>query len=505
MWRLFTVFFLFCCASFVSAQVEITEVMYDLEGGDSGREWIEIYNAGGDSVDIPAWRFFEADTNHKLKVISGDGILSAGEYAVIVSDDTKFYIDNSTFSGDVFDSSFSLHNTGEELIMKDVELNNIDSVTYSSELGASGDGNSLQKVNGSWCAGVPTLGIENITVCDTGIGDLPDEEEDNTETEVNTNFSNGSVYEPAVEPKITAYAGAREKVALVGARVIFNGAVYTAEGDEIMGARYIWNFGDGSNGRSQKIEHTYYYPGEYIVVLDVASGIYAAMDRVKVIVSPADIVISEIGNEKDFFVEVANNTKYELDISGWKIRAGEEIFVFPKGTYIFPKKSVRIAPNTTQFSFSKKVSLLYQNDAIVHVYQEHQEEKDSMIEAVAIISNEPVVQRGGNFSAKDVVIENEADYGISLASLVMAQVQETESVSIVQEVEQEKFAQLASAYETKKTSSDKKEGGLFWGIVGVALIVLIAIYAVLESKSVSYTPGVKSEADLYKIIEIDPD
>ena len=33
------------------AQVYINEIMYDLPGTDSGREWIEIYNAGSDAVD----------------------------------------------------------------------------------------------------------------------------------------------------------------------------------------------------------------------------------------------------------------------------------------------------------------------------------------------------------------------------------------------------------------------------------------------------------------------
>ncbi|MCK5027257.1 MAG: hypothetical protein KAS07_02465, partial [Candidatus Pacebacteria bacterium] len=119
--------------------------------------------------------------------------------------------------------------------------------------------------------------------------------------------------------------------------------------------------------------------------------------------------------------------------------------------------------------------------------------------------NEPVIRENRDLFVKNTVIENEADDVVSSASLVMGERLEVDNVSVVQEVRQEEFVQLASAYETKKTSPKKKEDGLFWGFMGVSLISLIAIYAVLESKNVAYTSGVKSEADLYKIIEIDPD
>ena len=512
MWRLFVVFFLFCSASFVLAQVEITEVMYDLEGSDTYREWVEIYNNGSEDIDLQDWRFVEVEGENEKKHTflpypeDEDVVIKSNSYAVIVIKPNVFLNDWNGFSGKILDSSFSLrqkNDIGEKLIIRDSEKNDIDSVTYDPLWGASGDGSSLQKINNSWTAGSPTPGEANVLSDDET---SPDDniEENDTEEETNEDFSGsivsgGSVYEPAVEPKIIARAGVRERVAVVGARVVFNGAVFTVEGDEILGARYIWNFGDGSNGRSQKIEHTYYYPGEYAVVLDVASGVYAATDRVKVIVSPADIVISEIGDEKDFFVEVVNNTKYELDVSGWKMQAGGDVFIFPKGTYIFPKKSIRVASNTTNFSFSKEVSLLYPNGTIVYVYQG----KDSTTEPVVI--NEPVIRENRDLFVKNTVIENEADDVVSSASLVMGERLEVDNVSVVQEVRQEEFVQLASAYETKKTSPSKKEDGLFWGFMGVSLISLIAIYAVLESKNVAYTSGVKSEADLYKIIEIDPD
>jgi hypothetical protein len=125
---------------------------------DAGLEWVEIHNTGTTPVDLTAWRLFEADTNHKLGIVSGDGVLGGGEYGLIVSD-----VSPVSF-GEVFDSTFSLSNTGETIGIRDGDLSDISMVTYSSEWGASGDGNSLQKMNGVWKAARPTPGAANTAV-----------------------------------------------------------------------------------------------------------------------------------------------------------------------------------------------------------------------------------------------------------------------------------------------------------------------------------------------------
>lgn len=154
------------CLAF--ANVEINEIMYDLKtGSDDGREWVEIYNNNNIPVDFSSFRFFEADTNHKIKLMQGDANIPAQGYALIVSNPVKFKIDwPSLFTGpifvSIFDSSFSLNNDGEVLMLKDKNLNIIDQYTYKSSLGGAGDGNSLQKINGVWLSATPTPGAENI-------------------------------------------------------------------------------------------------------------------------------------------------------------------------------------------------------------------------------------------------------------------------------------------------------------------------------------------------------
>ena len=135
--------------------------MYDLKTGtDSGREWVEVFNNSDTIVDFSTYKFFEANTNHKLLLIQGDEKIVSQGYAVIVSDPVKFKIDWPNFVGTIFDSSFSLSNSGETLSIKDGDLI-FDEYIYKSSFGGAGDGKSLQKINGSWLSATPTPGVEN--------------------------------------------------------------------------------------------------------------------------------------------------------------------------------------------------------------------------------------------------------------------------------------------------------------------------------------------------------
>jgi len=138
----------------------INEIMYDLEGSDDGREWIEIFNTGTSEVDLTNWSFYEKETNHKLTLIRGTATLSANGYAIIADNAEKFLEDHPNYSGTLFDSAFSLSNTREKIAIKNGDLI-IDEVTYESSWGANGDGNSLQKFDNQWLAAPPTPGRKN--------------------------------------------------------------------------------------------------------------------------------------------------------------------------------------------------------------------------------------------------------------------------------------------------------------------------------------------------------
>lgn len=154
-------FFLGVCVLFFPlvshAQVVITEIMYDLaEGSDSGREWIEVFNAGSTAVSLTDLRVFENSRNH---TISGSGTVPPGTYAVIADNPAKFKTDWPSFTGEIFDSAFSLNNGGEKIEVRNAAGATIDSAIYT-DAGAKGTGDSWQRTaSGAFDFGVPTPGL----------------------------------------------------------------------------------------------------------------------------------------------------------------------------------------------------------------------------------------------------------------------------------------------------------------------------------------------------------
>ncbi len=151
----------FLVALRTEAQVAITEIMYDLPGADTGREWVEIKNTSLAAVDISHWKLLEENVHHGLTLAQGSPALSSGSLAVIADNAQKFLLDWPEFSGTLFDSVFSLSNSGETLILKNESLNIIDSVAYDAAMEASGTGESLQKISSGWAAHAPTPAQEN--------------------------------------------------------------------------------------------------------------------------------------------------------------------------------------------------------------------------------------------------------------------------------------------------------------------------------------------------------
>lgn len=124
-----------------------SEIYYNPNGTDANHEWIEIYNNGTAGVDITKLRFEEAGTQHMLKNMSAN-ILNTVSYAVIAENPEQFLLDYPSYAGLLFDSSFSLSNTGELLVLrldKDGEI--LDSVLYNSIWGGDGTGFSLEKMD----------------------------------------------------------------------------------------------------------------------------------------------------------------------------------------------------------------------------------------------------------------------------------------------------------------------------------------------------------------------
>ncbi|MBU4480058.1 lamin tail domain-containing protein [Patescibacteria group bacterium] len=375
------VFVFLIWANTTNAQIVINEIMYDPDGPDTGREWIEIWNDDNELFNIEGCLFFdeekEQEKKHYIRLVDEktfDFLIPAGSYAVIIDNPDKFFVDYPNFSGIVFDSSFSLINSKEILSIKDSDLNIINSIKYSSDWGANGDGNSLQLIDGNWVASTPTPGFAN-----SESKDQQEQSEESLSAPVTVESSGGSVIGTANNTtsrvnfddyKIYANAG-NDKIVSVGALVEFRGFALGVKKEPLLGARYLWTFGDGTIQEGQNITHFYKYPGDYVAVLNVSSGEYVASDRVLIKVVSANIVISKV-DVSDNFVELFNRSENELNLSSWRICSGTECFVLPKDTIILPNKKVIFSSQITGLNFfdTNNVFLSYPNGEVLSKYSD---------------------------------------------------------------------------------------------------------------------------------------
>lgn len=363
---LLVVLFLFSRSHLVFASPVINELMYDLDGADT--DWVEVYNEGSEDIDLTSFNLLisNSTSNHGIVKHSGSSILHSGDYGVIVSSSDITDFINKWGSGDnIFTASFSLSNDTEKVEINNGDKNSpLSSVTYSSSQGASGDGNSLQLINGSWVAASPTPGSVNKISSST-----PTSSQSTGGGTAIISETNNNTIEPKKKEKVVEIPSIKTKITAshlvyVGLPVELKSSATGLSNESLYYGKYFWNFGDGDSkeiSNTEKFTHTYDYPGEYIVSLEYYTNTYSqnfdATDKIIIKVVPVQIVISKVGDEKDFFVELTNNSDYEIDLSKWILSSGNKNFIFPKNSIVMPKKNITLSSKITQFIISDANSL----------------------------------------------------------------------------------------------------------------------------------------------------
>lgn len=334
--------------SFLFADLVITEVMYDLPGSDSGLEWVEIQNTSSTSIDVGEWYFFENEVHHGLTPDGFDTLEPQG-FAVIVQNLETGRI--SVGSGvRLVKSSFSLNNTGETLSMSDPEKVIRHSFTYSSEMGANGNGKSLQYYNGEWIEADPTPGKANSNVNTENPSD-EGEKEDETKEEIK--IQNLDYYTGYIETKGEALARSTLKIS---AQVSHTKGRNTYQQERGM---YFLNLGDGtlieSGTHIKEKEHIYEYPGNYTITLEFYTSVLAYEVGVepnvflqkKINIKEPKLSLTDIDARSG--ISIYNGTNTDVNLSGWNLTLHDgRIYTFPKNSYI-QKESTLIVPYTIHY------------------------------------------------------------------------------------------------------------------------------------------------------------
>jgi len=119
-------------SAYPSLGLHISEIMFNPQGADTGREWIELTVDGDECINLSEYRLFESGSNHNINAF--DEEIFCG-YAIICLDMNKFlqdypYLNNSINHTSLYKSTFGLINSGEELAIKKSDAF-IDYMNYS--------------------------------------------------------------------------------------------------------------------------------------------------------------------------------------------------------------------------------------------------------------------------------------------------------------------------------------------------------------------------------------
>ncbi len=135
-------------SSFAASDLVINEVMYDLkEVADANHEWIELYNAGSQDINLNDFKFNDG-SNHNLNAPPQNGsrgslLVPAGGFLILTGNASTTVLDFPNYSGSIIDTVMSLNNTSATLKIIDKDGMEITSASYSKEMGANGNGKTL--------------------------------------------------------------------------------------------------------------------------------------------------------------------------------------------------------------------------------------------------------------------------------------------------------------------------------------------------------------------------
>ena len=122
------------------ASVVINEIMYEPLSGQN--EWIELYHRGTAPVDLAGWKFSDRPTAsgvNSFTITASSTTIQPGDFVVAAAESTILTLFSSLASPSptvhlfILNRSggFGLNNDGDEIVLRDVTGQTIDSVSYS--------------------------------------------------------------------------------------------------------------------------------------------------------------------------------------------------------------------------------------------------------------------------------------------------------------------------------------------------------------------------------------
>lgn len=360
---------------FVFASVVINEVLFDPAGTDTGLEKIELYNPDAGAADLSNWELYPDGTGYF--VFPAGFSLAPNSFLLIhlrtSGTDDALNLYHSSASSNMGNSSGSLaifrpggrssstivdfvryHKPGVSEsktwesaaaaagLWTSGEFVDIGALTEGNSIGLLGDG--VRNNAAAWkIYAVPSLGVANSSPTPPPPPPPPTPGTPSPAPPPSPASGSGG----APRPSLSADAGS-DTAAVAGTIVLFQGLAFGLNGEPLPGARFLWNFGDGTVQEGKSLTHIYHFPGTYRANLTVSSGEYTGSDWRVVSVLPPLIEISEVKPGSDGFIELFNNGEDDAAIGGMNLLAGGSFtFGIPVGTVVGGKQAIVFATAVT--------------------------------------------------------------------------------------------------------------------------------------------------------------
>jgi competence protein ComEA len=215
--------------------------------------------------------------------------------------------------------------------------------------------------------------------------------------------SSGGTPEYLVIPQLHI-RGVEDRIVSVGADTAFSARVYDDKSTRRTDVSVVWNFGDGTRRPGTSVFHAYYASGEYVVIVRATTPDGAEGEtEVVVRAQDASVRISKVSPQG---ITLLNSDTRPLDLSGWRLSAGEREYRLPEDTFILGGKTILLPVQVLGFPLSDSATLFFPNGEIANTYPSIAVQKMPVEkEAVSFVSPAPKVMQNIETPQEEVSVE----------------------------------------------------------------------------------------------------
>lgn len=328
--------------------LQIKNVNYGASNNND--RWIEVFNDGADIYDFTITDYKVLDskdtTKHGILILQGDATFPANT-SIFISPSTNIpagatKVFRSNYTIDKTNGYISIINSDGSGTYSCFAYGNI-SCPQSNSTNNSSNNNSTSTNSSSTSTNATSTSSDNSPT--TNI----------VYVYVATNNQNKYGDITVLLPE--------EKLIPAGADVEFSVKAIDKDKKAINNLDFQWSFGDGGERFGQKVSHYYTYPGEYTLVASADGYTVGGEAKMNVKVVIPDISISKVGsNAKENFIDLTNNTDYDLVLSNFYLNLDNTFYKLPKNFTILKRKTVHVSGEAVGFKLpATNISLHYPN------------------------------------------------------------------------------------------------------------------------------------------------